>query len=207
MDEYCRFNITANMLRHHEASWPLMYDPLFNMANVSRGRLLAHECDLLDVFSNNREAKIQKSSPVDLGRVDCFTHKDLSWLIQTVRECLLTLEMEWAEVANVEGTWFVARYSFMQERIANTYYFSIAKFKQSWRPGYGVDICPDGVCDARLIPSKVGPGSLGYERGVHHAEPKRIKKLVREYMDEAVKQQPKTRKDSTTSTPELVTGG
>ncbi|KAK5122216.1 hypothetical protein LTR85_004126 [Meristemomyces frigidus] len=202
VEDYCGFPITAHTLSRHDAAWPLMYDPLFVMANVSRGRLLAHECDLLDVFSTNPEARIQTSSPVNLSRIDCFTHNDLAWLIRTVRECLLTLEIEWAEVANISGTWFVARCSFMQGRVANTYYFSIALFKQSWRVGYGVDICPLGISAARLVQSRFGPRGVGYEQGVQHAEPKRIKKLIREYLKEAAKQLLRTRKDTVTSIPE-----
>lgn len=84
--------------------WPMMYDPLFTLANVQRGRFLAYEGDLLDVFSINPNAKLPKSGPVGLSRMDCFTCNDLTWLIKTVRECLRAFEMDWSEVANVQGT-------------------------------------------------------------------------------------------------------
>ena len=172
-----------------DTPWPMMYDPLFNMANVQRGRLLAYECDLLAVYTTNLEAKIPKAGPLGLGRMDCFTCADLTWLIRTIRECLKVLEMEFSEVANVEGTWFVVRYTFIQNKIATTYYFSIALFKQTLRSGYGAEICPDGICSARI-----GRTDGDHGKGVHISESKRIKKLVREYLDEAVKQRPKSRK-------------
>ena len=177
-----------------DTPWPMMYDPLFAMANVQRGRLLQYEADLLAVFTTNLEAKIPKSSPLGLTRMDCFTCSDLTWLIQTLRECLKMLEMEFSEVANVEGTWFVARYTFMQNKIATTYYFSIALFKQTLRSGYGVEICPDGICSARI-----GQTNIDYDKGVHVSESKRIKKLVREYLDEAAKQRPKSKRKEASS--------
>ena len=186
-----------------DTAWPMAYDPLFNMANVHRGRLLAYECDLMAVFATNLEAKIPKAGPLGLSRMDCFTCSDLTWLIQTVRECLKMLEMEFSEVANVEGTWFVARYTFMQVKIATTYYFSIAIFKQTLRGGYGVEICPDGICSARILRTNVD-----YDKGVHNSESKRIKKLIREYLDEAAKQRPKSsRKTSSAAATPVAAGG
>ena len=177
--------------------WPMMFDPLFVMANVQRGRLLAYESDLLAVFTSNTEARIAKSGPMGLSRMDCFTCTDLTWLIRTIRECLRMLEMEFSEVANVEGSWFVVRSSFMQNKIATTHYFSIALFKQTFRGGYGVDICPDGICSARIIRT-----DYEHDKGVHNTESKRIKKLIREYLDEAAKQLPKAkRKVSYAGTP------
>ena len=177
--------------------WPMMYDPGFNMANVQRGRLLAYECDLLAVYTTNLEAKIPKSGPLGLGRMDCFTCSDLTWLIRTIRECLKVLEMEFSEVANVEGTWFVVRYTvYMQNKVATTHYFSIALFKQTLRNGYGAEICPDGICSARI-----GRTNIDHDKGVHISESKRIKRLVRDYLDEAAKQRPKSkRKDSASNT-------
>ncbi|KAK3726041.1 hypothetical protein LTR37_000189 [Vermiconidia calcicola] len=166
-----------------DSQWPMMYDPLFAMANVQRGRLLAYECDMLDVFSTNEGAKILKSGNMNLSRVDCFTCTDLNWLIATIRDCLRTLEIQFSEVANVEGTWFIARYSFLQNQIATTHYFSIALFKQTFRAGYGVEICPDGICSARIIRT-----TLDHEKGVHNSESKRIKKLIRESLEEAARQ-------------------
>ena len=178
------------------AAWPMMYDPTFAMANVQRGRLLAYECDLLSVFKSNAEAKIPKSGPMGLSRMDCFTGNDLTWLITTIRECLKVLEMEWNEVANVEGTWFVVRYSFMQHKVATTHYFSIALFRQSFRSGYGVEICPDGICSARIV-----KWDIEHEKGVHNSEPRRIRKLIREYLDEAGKGRPKTKKKDSVGGP------
>nr|POE88293.1 hypothetical protein CFP56_11522 [Quercus suber] len=164
------------------AAWPLVFDPYFAIANVSRGRLLAYECDLLEVFSPASTAKVPRTGPVGIGRMECFTCQNLQWLIVTLRECLGMLEIEWSEVANPDGTWFVARYSFMQDRIATTHYFSITLFRQSLRSGYGVEICSGGLCSARIKRS-----DPDFDRGVHAEEAKRIRKLVREYLDAALK--------------------
>ena len=174
--------------------WPLLYDPFFAMANVQRGRLLAYECDLLSIFNSNRDARIPRSGTLGLTRMDCFTCTDLAWLITTIRECLKVLEMEFSEVANVEGTWFVARYTFMQNRVATTNYFSIALFKQSLRSGYGVEIAPDGISSARILRS-----DYDHEKGVHHAESKRVKKLIRESLDTAAKERARINRQQSSS--------
>lgn len=183
-----------------DTPWPMLYDPLFCMANVQRGRLLAYECDMAAVFATNSDARIPKAGPLGLGRMDSFTCSDLTWLIQTIRDCLKMFEMQFSEVANVEGSWFVARYSFLQNKIATTYYFSIALFKQTFRAGYGVEICPDGICSARICYT-----NADYDKGVHISESKRIKKMIREHLDEAAKQRPKSkRKESASGTPPQV---
>lgn len=194
--------INEDMLTHHSAPWPLAYDPLFAMLNVARGRLLAYECDLLTVFSTNAQAKIPKGGPVGISRMDCFTCNDLDWLIRAIRSCLETLEIEWSEVANVEGAWFVCRYKMVKKRVATAHYFSIALFKQSWRSGYGVDICPDGFSSSRLIET-----NFEHEKGVSLAEPKRIKMLIRDFLDQAAKQRPKAKqKGASPTTFELDAG-
>lgn len=135
--------------------------------------------------------------------MDCFTAIDLKWLVQTIRQSLRTLAMEWSEVANVKGTWFMVRYSFMQTRIATTHYFSIALFRQSLRAGYGVDICPDGICSSRIMKA-----DWEHLNGVHNSESKRIKKLIRDLLDEAAKQEaPTTKKETPILRPEAKRAG
>jgi hypothetical protein len=167
-------------------TWPLMYDPFFAISNVQRGRLLMYECDLVDVFSTNEAAKVSRGGPAGLGRVDSFTSDDLIGLVETVRDCLRTYEMEWSEVANVATTAFLVRYSFMLDKIATTYYFTIRLFKQTLRTGYGVEICPDGIVSSRHIRRQIG-----YEKGVSQEETKRVKKLIREHLEVADKQRGK----------------
>lgn len=181
--EFHRMKLTA---QHFEPNtpWPMMYDPTFSMANVQRGRLFAYECNLVNVFSTNSTAKVTRSGAIGLSQVNCFTSSDIYWLIKTVRECLTLYGMEWSEVANVEGTWFLVRYSFMLDKIATTNYFAISLFKQTLRGGYGVDICSDGICSSRILKM-----NMTYEKGVHNGESKRIKKLIREYLDDAAKLQ------------------
>lgn len=181
--EFYRMKLTT---AHFEPDtpWPMMYDPTFSMANVQRGRLFAYECDLVNVFSTKTTAKLTRSAAMGLSQVNCFTSSDIFWLIRMIRECLTLYGMEWSEVANVEGTWFLVRYSFMLDRIATTNYFAISLFKQTLRGGYGVDICSDGICSSRILKT-----NLTYDKGVHNGESKRIKKLIREYLDDAAKLQ------------------
>lgn len=203
---YRRMNLT------HQAFmvpylWPMPYDPMFAMENVSRGRLIAYECDLLEVFRTNPEAKVPRNGPLGLGRMDCFTCSDLEWLIISVRECLRTLEMEWSEVANVEGVWFLARYHTMRDRIATTDYFSIAIFQQSLRSGYGVEVCPDGISSARLIKC-----TYEYKRGVEWKAEKRTREYIKRFLDKAYKQraargESTSRRDSMQGKPLLAGSG
>lgn len=78
----------------HSSPWPMPYDPLFCMANVQRGRLLAFECDMLEVFKANPEARLPR--PLSLSKIDCFTCNDLEWLITTIRDCLRKFEVSQA---------------------------------------------------------------------------------------------------------------
>lgn len=180
---------------HPYAPWPLQYDPTFVMENVKRERILGQECDLLEfVQSNNGEAKIPKTGPMSISRMDCFTCSDLSFLITAVRECLKMLEMEWSEVANDHGAWFIVRYRLMdgtsKKKMATVHYFAMSLFRQSFRSSYGVEVCSHGVSSARIM----DPANLDYEKGVHQTEPKRIKKLITETLEEAEKNRPKARK-------------
>ena len=178
--------------------WPLQYDPTFTMANVKRERLLSFECDLLSVLqSKDGEAKIPKTAPMSLSKMDCFTCNDLGWLITSVRDCLRMLEMEWSEVANEQGGFFVVRNTLMDGptklatmKMATVHYFAISLFRQTFRTSYGVEICSHGVSSARIME----PSNLEYEKGVHHTEPRRIRKVIREALEEADKRRPKTRR-------------
>lgn len=176
--EHMAMKINVNCL-DPDSPWPMPYDPLFCMANVQRGRLLAYECDMLKVFDTNSEAKL----PRRLTNFDCFTCNDLTWLITTIRACLKTYETDCSEVVNVQGTWFCCRYSFMQHKIATTHYFSIAVFKHPFRSSYGVEVCSDeGMGSARIMET-----AGNYRNGVHYQEPKRIKHLIRKFLDDAAK--------------------
>ncbi|KAF2172077.1 hypothetical protein M409DRAFT_49828 [Zasmidium cellare ATCC 36951] len=179
LNERMAMKIDADCL-DPDSPWPMPYDPLFCMPHVQRGRLLAYECDMLNVFETNPEAKLPR--PLSL-KLDCFTCSDLTWLITTIRTCLTTYEIDHSEVVNVQGTWFCCRYSFMQHKIATTHYFSIALFKHPFRGSYGAEICADeGMGSARIVES-----AGNYKNGVHCQEPKRIKRLIRHYLDEAAK--------------------
>lgn len=180
LHEHMAMKIDINCI-DPDSPWPMPYDPLFCMPNVQRGRLLAYECDMLQVFKTNPEAKLPR--PLSLSKLDCFTCSDLDWLILTIRQCLKTYEIEHSEVVNVQGTWFCCRYSFMQHKIATTHYFSIALFKHPLRSTYGVDICSEeGMCSARIVET-----ASHYRKGVYFEEPKRMKQLIRKYLNEAEK--------------------
>ncbi|KAF7186263.1 hypothetical protein HII31_12338 [Pseudocercospora fuligena] len=159
--------------------WPLPYDPFFSIANVQRGRLLAYEgCDMHKIFSSNSDAV--NTLPRRL-RGSSFTHPDLLWLIKTIRKCLKNLEIGYSEVVNVQGSWWVCRYSFLHRKIATTHYFSIALFKYPLRSGhFGVDVVEVGeMCSARLFHPLDG-----YPKGVHYLEPKRVRSMVQEFLKE-----------------------
>ncbi|KXT18959.1 hypothetical protein AC579_8706 [Pseudocercospora musae] len=162
-----------------KSPWPLPYDPLFSIANVQRGRLLNYEgCDMHQIFSTNPDAintlprRLKSSS---------FTHPDLLWLIETIRKCLKSIEIEYSEVVNVQGSWWVCRYSFLHRKIATTHYFSIVLFRHYLRSGhFGVDVVEVGeMCSARLFHPLDG-----YPKGVHYLEPKRMRAMVLAFLKE-----------------------
>lgn len=193
-----RFSQFSNNPRHKIAasqfeptkSWPMMYDPFLSIANVRQGRLLLHESDLIAVFNSNAAARVPKAGPANIGKMESFASPNLTWLITTLRDCLKMLDMEWSEVSNVKGSWFVVRHSFIQDHFATTHYFSISILKHAlmFRSGYGVEICPDGICASRILRH-----DLEHHKGVHVAESKRVKKLIREYLDNAAKQRLKAK--------------
>ena len=180
------------------AAWPMAYDPMFAMGNVKRERLLAQESDLLaSMQSGTLESKIPKSGPALLGRIDCFTCGDLSWLITTLRACLTANGMDWSEIVNDQGVWFIARHAYRAppsaspaSKITTDHYFAISLFKQSFRSSYGAEICSHGVSSARILSQT----ELDHEKGVHNSEPKRIKKLIRDYLENAADTKTKGKK-------------
>ncbi|CAK4031336.1 Hypothetical predicted protein [Lecanosticta acicola] len=158
--------------------WPLEFDPQFAMANVSNGRLLSHSCDLLQLVTSNH--KIAKAGGFRKKTLDCFTHPDLSWLIQTIRQCLRWLGVEWSESSDAQTTFFAARYASAEDRVATIHYFSLHLFRLSFRSGYGVDLCPGGIASARILRRQAN-----FDKGVHLHETKRLRKMVREFLDTA----------------------
>jgi hypothetical protein len=77
---------------------------------------------------------------------------------------------------------FVVRYTMPEAGVAKTHLFSVPIYRLSFRPGYGVDICYDGICSSRI--KAVVPKN---EKGVHCDEVKRVKKMVREFLETAAK--------------------
>lgn len=159
--------------------WPLPFDPLFVLGTVRHHRLATPESDLLR--SGMSAAKIPKKSR--LG----FSCQDLRWLIVTLRACLTKLEIEWSEVIVEHGPKFVARYKVAGTDIASYNFFSIVIYRLSFRPGYGVDICSDGIFSSRIqsVEAKV-------EKGVLVEEAKRVKKMIKEGLETAAKRQEAT---------------
>ncbi|KAK3072865.1 hypothetical protein LTR53_006051 [Teratosphaeriaceae sp. CCFEE 6253] len=178
-----RLKITQSAFEPSGA-WPVAFDPCFAMANVARGRVLSHECDLLQVMTSNPAAKLPKLGPLDRSRRDCFTCQDLGWAVTTIRACLTRLHMDWYEVASVAGASLNARYPYTAEGVATVHFFTIALFRLSLRPGYGVDVCSDGLCSARIMRSE-----SGFDKGVHREEAKRVRLLIRRYLDAAARHQ------------------
>lgn len=162
-------------------AWPLPFDPLFAMANVSNGRLLSPESDLYQLATANH--KLPKASGLS-RKMDCFTHPDGLWLILTIRKCLRWLEVEWTEHSTSETALFASRYSNTEDNINTINYFSLSIFRLSLRSGYGIDICPGGVSSARIIRREAN-----FEKGVHAQETKRVKKLIRDFLEHAARKQ------------------
>ena len=155
-------------------SWPWPFDPFFVLENVRQHRLLGPEIDLLQ--NGLSPTKIPKKSRLS------FSCPDLRWLILTLRKCLTKLDMAWSEVMVEQSPRFIVRYSVQEAGVAKTHIFSIPIYRLSFRPGYGVDICSDGICGSRI--KTVVPKA---EKGVHCDEVKRVKKLVREFLETAAK--------------------
>ncbi|KXT02831.1 hypothetical protein AC578_5363 [Pseudocercospora eumusae] len=160
-----------------KSQWPLPYDPYFSIANIQRGRLLKSEgCDMHEIFSTNPDAI--NTIPRRLKNPS-FTHPDLLWLIQATRKCLQNLEIEYSEVVNFRGSWWVCRYSFLHRTIATTHYFSIALFRRVFRSAhFGVHV--GDMCSARILP----PLHVAFPKGVHYLEPKRVRAMVFEFLKE-----------------------
>jgi hypothetical protein len=154
--------------------WPLPFDPFFVLENVRQHRLLGPEIDLLQ--NGLSATKIPKKSRLS------FSCPDLRWLILTLRKCLTKLDMAWSEAMVEQSPRFVVRYSMPEGGVAKTHLFSVPIYRLSFRPGYGVDICHDGICSSRI--KAVVPKN---EKGVHCDEVKRVKKMVREFLETAAK--------------------
>jgi hypothetical protein len=155
-------------------SWPLPFDPFFILENVRQHRLLFPEIDLLQ--NGLSATKIPKKSRLS------FSCPDLRWLILTLRKCLTKLNMAWSEVMSEQSPRFIVRYTMPEAGVVKTHLFSVAIYRLSFRPGYGVDICSDGICSSRI--KTVVPKT---EKGVHCDEVKRVKKMVREFLETAAK--------------------
>jgi hypothetical protein len=156
--------------------WPLPFDPFFVLENVRRHRLSTPESDLLRCGLS--AAKIPKKNR--LG----FSCQDLRWLIVTLRACLTRLEIEWSEVIIEHGPVFIGRYKVAGSGIATSNFFSIPIYRLSFRPGYGVDVCPDGIFSSRIQDVEGKP-----EKEANLEEVKRVKKLIKEGLEIAAKRQ------------------
>jgi hypothetical protein len=163
--------------------WPLSFDPFFVLENVRRHRLSTPESDLLRCGLS--AAKIPKKNR--LG----FSCQDLRWLIVTLRACLTRLEIECSEVIIEHGPVFIARYKVAGSGIATSNFFSIPIYRLSFRPGYGVDICSDGIFSSRIQDVEAKS-----EKEAHLEEVKRVKKLIKEGLEIAAKRQEATESKS-----------
>jgi len=165
-------------------SWPLLFDPFFVLENVRRHRLSTPESDLLR--SGLSAAKIPKKSRL------AFSCQGLRWLIVTLRSCLTRLQIEWSEVVIDHGPRFLALYRVTANGISTTHFFSIPIYRLSFRPGYGVEICPDGIFSSRIESAEAKA-----EKGTN-IEAKRVKKMIKEGLELAAKRQDATESKSMT---------
>lgn len=156
--------------------WPFPYDPLFALESVRRHRLAVVETDLLQIGLS--ATKIPKKTRLS------FTCPDLRWLIVTLRKCLVKLEMQWSETVGDGNPSFMVRYASRDGGFGSVRFFSVPIHRLSFRPGYGVEICPEGVCSSRV--KSEGPE---FDKGVHKDEAKRVKKGIREFLEAAARRQ------------------
>jgi hypothetical protein len=161
------------------SAWPLPFDPFFVLETVRHHRLSTPESDLLRCGLS--AAKIPKKSRLT------FSCQDLRWLIVTLRACLTRLEIEWSEAVIEHGPRFIARYKVAGTGIATSHLFSIPMYRLSFRPGYGVDICPDGIFSSRIQDVEAKS-----EKGEQLEEVKRVRKMIKEGLDTAAKRQEAT---------------
>lgn len=160
--------------------WPMLFDPLFAAENVGCGMPLSFEGDLLQLKEIPRT-----SGALTRSRMNCFTCQNLHWLITTLRKCMERLELKYTEVAKTTGTWLIPHYSSMEGTIASKHFISISIFRLTFRSGYGVEICPGGIFSSRIMETE----EKGDDKGGHSHELKRIKELIRSYLDAALKRQ------------------
>lgn len=165
--------------------WPLPFDPFFVLENVRRYRLSTPESDLLR--SGLSAAKIPKKTRL------AFSCHDLRWLITTLRSCLTKLDIDWSEVIVDHGPKFFARYWGAGDEMATIHFFTIPVHRLSFRPGYGVDICSDGICSSRMQNAEAKT-----EKEVHGEEVERVRKVVNEALEMAAKRQEATESKSMT---------
>lgn len=170
-------------LLESQAAWPMPFDPNFTMANVVNETMTVDDGDLITLTSSFRAAKTIPKAPA-FSRMDHFTCPDLRWLILAVRQCLSSLQIEYFETPDSKPPGFAASYDTIESGIATKHSFSIVLFRPSLRPGYGVEVCPDGICSARIVRSEAK-----FDRGVHQDEARRMKKQIREYLDAARERQ------------------
>jgi hypothetical protein len=167
--------------------WPLPFDPFFTMANVQRGRFIAHDATG-DVSHSRRSSedlsgrkKFRRSIPILENY--CLTSESLPQLVSALRDTLKTLEIAYIEEPDAQSMAFRCRYAQMVHGIATTYYFSMT-VSRGLTAKYGVKIAPEGLCAARLVGSYT---AAERERGVPISEKATLKKLIRDTFERALK--------------------
>jgi len=91
------------------------------------------------------------------------------------------------------GPRFLALYRVTANGISTTHFFSIPIYRLSFRPGYGVEICPDGIFSSRIESAEAKA-----EKGTNIEEAKRVKKMIKEGLELAAKRQDATESKSMT---------
>lgn len=175
-------NITTTAL-HPTHPWPLPFDPLISAHNILPS---SAPIDLLQPTS-----PLSKPNTLPKKTRLTFTCQDITWLVQTLRKCLVKLGMQWTETLAGQIPRFAVRYEKEREKegggTANVYLFSIELYRLSFRPGYGVDICPEGVCGARIMGETTAGTLEGRGADLHKEENKRVRKLIKEYLEAAAR--------------------
>jgi hypothetical protein len=189
---WCNHNHPERLRPSHflsRTSWPLPFDPFFTMANVQRGRFIAHETTPNDASHSRRSSedfssgrsKFRRSYPIPQNF--CLTSESLPQLVTALRDTLKTLEIVYIEEPDAQSMAFRCRYAQMVRGIATTYYFSMM-VSRGLTSKYGVKIAPEGLCAARLVGNY---NTSDYERGVPNTEKATLKKLIKDTFERALK--------------------
>jgi hypothetical protein len=127
---------------HFEPSqiWPMPFDATFSTTNVTQGRIVPRETDLLKAAQKHPETLLPRQSfsfPLSKTKPD----SSLTHLIPALRETLQTLSMGWCEVLNPRDVRFMVAYTAIENGIATINYFKLEIVRIPFSAEFGLVLC------------------------------------------------------------------